>query len=103
MRHIQSASQINNQSLSSPALGYRLIEREDTIVERDHHRLQPTVVKMVNISRNGPSTASVDPPQTDRRPNSAKRLRPGISPWNDELAPRYNGTASTATLFPPAQ
>ena len=46
-----------------------------------------TVVKTVNISRKGPSTTSVDPPQADRRPNSAKRLRLGIPPKNTELIP----------------
>ena len=46
-----------------------------------------TVAKLVNFSRKGPSTTSEDPPQADRRPNSARRLRPGLSPGNTELIP----------------
>ena len=46
-----------------------------------------TVVKMVDFSYKLPSAIPEDPPMADRRPNSARRLRLGISPRNTELIP----------------
>ncbi len=46
-----------------------------------------TVVKIVDFSYKLSSAIPEDPPSSDRRPNSSRRLRPGISPRNAELIP----------------
>ena len=46
-----------------------------------------TVVKMVDFGYKPPSSIPKDAVSPRRRPNSARRLRPGISPGNAELVP----------------
>ena len=62
-----------------------------------------TVVKMVDFSYILTPAIPEDPPLADRRPNCARRLRPGISPGNTELIPVQAGARTglgPSTRFP---